>query len=76
MIFIVEFYRVRARGDARATLDRIPLDTLNLKTAIARLDSLFRNRAMPQVPDNVRIWDPAGHELYSGPAARPGLQER
>ncbi|MBB6464170.1 hypothetical protein [Aminobacter carboxidus] len=69
MNFVIEFYRLREQDGAHATLDRVSLEALDLRAAVELAGSLFHTLAMPQVPDQVRVCDRAGRELYAGPAS-------
>ncbi|MBT1156598.1 hypothetical protein J1C56_13435 [Aminobacter anthyllidis] len=69
MNFVIEFYRLREEDGAHATLDRVSLEALDIKAAVGIAGSLFHTLAMPQVPDQVRICDMGGRELYDGPAS-------
>lgn len=69
MNFVIEFYRLREEDGAHATLDRISLEAPDIDAAVDVASSLFHTLAMPQVPDQVRICDWGGRELYVGPAS-------
>jgi hypothetical protein len=61
--FTIEFYRIRDRDEAHATLDRVSVTTADLDAAKVKAVSMFNNRDMPQKPDGFRILDHAGDEL-------------
>jgi hypothetical protein len=61
--FTIEFYRIRERDEAHATLDRISVIAPDLPSAKTKAASMFDNLDMPQKPDGFRILDPAGDEL-------------
>lgn len=69
MNFVIEFYRLRQQDGAHAMLDRVSLVAPDLKAAVEVAGSLFHTLAMPQIPDQVRVCDRAGRELYAGPAS-------
>lgn len=72
MNFVIEFYRLRQQDGAHAMLDRVSLVAPDLKAAVEVAGSLFHTLAMPQIPDQVRVCDWAGRELYAGPATGEG----
>jgi hypothetical protein len=61
--FTIEFYRIRERDHAHATLDRISVITPDVEAAKTKAASMFDNLDMPQRPDGFRILDSAGEEL-------------
>jgi hypothetical protein len=61
--FTIEFYRIRERDDALATLDRISIIAPDLDAAKVKAVSMFDNRDMPQKPDGFRILDNTGDEV-------------
>lgn len=67
--FVIEFYRLREEDGAHATLDRVTLEAPDLKAAVEVAGSLYHTLAMPQIPDEVRVCDRAGRQLYAGPAS-------
>jgi hypothetical protein len=62
--FTIEFYRIRDRDDAHATLERVAVIAPDLDSAKIKANSMFDNLEMPQKPDGFRILDYAGDELY------------
>jgi hypothetical protein len=62
--FTIEFYRIRDRDDAHATLERVAVIAPDLDSAKTKATSMFDNLEMPQKPDGFRILDYAGDELY------------
>lgn len=69
MQFTIEFFRVRPRDGAHATLDRVSQLAPDLKAAKVRAKSLFETLNMPQKPDGLRILDDNDTEVF---AWRPG----
>jgi hypothetical protein len=61
--FTIEFYRIRERDDALATLERVAIIAPDLDSAKTKAASMFDNLDMPQKPDGFRILDFAGDEL-------------
>jgi hypothetical protein len=61
--FTIEFYRIRERDDAHATLDRVSVVVADFEAAKVKAVSMFDNRDMPQKPDGFRIFNDAGDEL-------------
>ncbi len=64
MNFTIEFFRVRSRDEAHATLDRISIVADHLDAATIKAKSLFDTLDMPQKPDGLRILDQVGRELF------------
>ena len=64
MIYTIEFFRVRERDDAHATLDRITHIAPDLESAKIKAKSLFETLNMPQKPDGLRIVDSDGREVF------------
>ncbi|MGA3307382.1 MAG: hypothetical protein ABSD08_02040 [Xanthobacteraceae bacterium] len=64
MMFTIEFFRIREKDDARATLDRITHIASDLESAKLKARSLFATLNLPQNPDGLRILDQAGHEVF------------
>ena len=64
MIYTIEFFRVRERDDAHATLDRITHIAPDLESAKTKAKSLFETLNMPQKPDGLRIVDSDGREVF------------
>jgi hypothetical protein len=64
MMFTIEFFRVREKDNARATLDRITQVASDLEGAKVKARSLFDTLNMPQNPDGLRILDQDGHEVF------------
>lgn len=63
--FTIEFFRVRLRDEAHATLDRISIIADDLDSATIKAKSLFDTLEMPQKPDGLRILDQVSRELFS-----------
>jgi hypothetical protein len=63
-VFTIEFFRVRPKDSAHATLDRILERTSDLEAAKVKAKSLFETLDMPQKPDGLRILDQNGSELF------------
>jgi hypothetical protein len=61
--FTIEFYRIRERDDAHATLERVAIIAPDLDSAKTKAASMFDSLDMPQKPDGFRILDFAGDEL-------------
>jgi hypothetical protein len=55
--FTIEFYRIRDRDEAHATLDRVSVTAPDVDAASIKAVSMFDNRDMPQKPDGFRILD-------------------
>jgi len=64
MIFTIEFFRIRRKDNAHATLDRITHMAPDLDSAKVKARSLFDNLNMPQDPDGLRILDQDGREVF------------
>ena len=64
MLFAIEFFRIREKDKACATLDRIPHFAPDLDSAKVKAKSLFETLDMAQKPDGLRILDQDGHEVY------------
>lgn len=64
MMFTIEFFRIREKDHARATLDRITHIATDLESAKVKAKSLFETLNMPQNPDGLRILDQAGREVF------------
>ena len=64
MNFTIEFFRVRLRDEAHATLDQISIVADNLDAAKVKAKSLFATLEMPQKPDRLRILDQVNRELF------------
>ena len=64
MMFIIEFFRIREKDNAHATLDRITHIASDLESAKVKAKSLFDTLNLPQNPDGLRILDQDGHEVF------------
>ncbi len=64
MMFTIEFFRIREKDAARATLDRITHIASDLESAKLKARSLFGTLNLAQNPDGLRILDQAGHEVF------------
>lgn len=64
MTFTIEFFRIREKDNARATLDRITHLAPDLESAKVKAISLFETLSMPQNPDGLRILDQSGNEVF------------
>jgi hypothetical protein len=64
MTFTIEFFRIREKDNARATLDRITHLAPDLESAKVKAISLFATLNMPQNPDGLRILDQSGDEVF------------
>jgi hypothetical protein len=64
MTFTIEFFRIRERDHAHATLDRITHIVSDLDSAKVKAKSLFETLNLPQTPDGLRILDENGHEVF------------
>lgn len=73
MMFTIEFFRTRAKDNARATLDRITHIAADLDSAKVKARSLFDTLNLPQNPDGLRILDQDGREVFFW---TPGMDER
>jgi hypothetical protein len=69
MRFTIEFFRVRAGDDAHALVGRVSQIIPDLDAAKVRAKSLFETLDLPQKPDELRILDEAGKEVF---AWKPG----
>jgi hypothetical protein len=69
MRFTIEFFRVRTGDDAHALVGRVSQIIPDLDAAKVRAKSLFETLDLPQKPDQLRILDEAGKEVF---AWRPG----
>jgi hypothetical protein len=66
MKVFIEFYRTRDQDDAHAVVGRVAREVADAEAAIRLARSLVLTLAMPQVPDQVRICDESGSEIFSG----------
>jgi hypothetical protein len=64
MMFTIEFFRIRERDNAHATLDRITHIASDLESAKVKAKSLFDTLNLPQKPDGLRILHEHGHEVF------------
>jgi hypothetical protein len=64
MMFVIEFFRIREKDNARATLDRIPHVAADLESAKVKAKTLFETLNMAQNPDGLRILDQDSHEVF------------
>jgi hypothetical protein len=64
MMFIIEFFRIRAADNAHAMLDRITHIASDLESAKVKAKSLFDTLNLPQNPDGLRILDQSGNEVF------------
>jgi hypothetical protein len=64
MMFTIEFFRIRQKDNARATLDRITHIASDLESVKMKAKSLFETLSMPQNPDGLRILDQSGQEVF------------
>jgi hypothetical protein len=64
MLFTIEFFRIRAKDNARAVLDRITHFAPDLEGAKVKARSLFETSDLAQNPDGLRILDQDGREVY------------
>ena len=64
MMFTIEFFRIRERDGARATLDRITHIAADLDSAKVKAKSLFESLNLAQNPDALRILDQSGAEVF------------
>lgn len=60
-----EFFRTRQHDDAHALLGRVTLEAAGLEAAMTVARSLLAD--LPQRPDEARITDAEGKELFCGP---------
>jgi hypothetical protein len=63
-MFTIEFFRIRKKDNAHATLDRITHMAPDLENAKMKARSLFETLNMPQDPDGLRILDQDGLEVF------------
>ncbi|VTZ48704.1 conserved hypothetical protein [Methylocella tundrae] len=63
MNFTLEFFRLRLRDEAHATLDQTSIVADNLDAAKVKAKSLFATLESPQKPDRLRILDKADREF-------------
>jgi len=64
MMFTIEFFRIRQKDNAHATLERVTHIAADLESAKVKAKSLFETLNMPQNPDGLRILDQAGREVF------------
>jgi len=64
MTFTIEFFRIRKEDNARALLDRITHIASDLESAKVKAMSLFETLSLPQNPDDLRILDQNGQEVF------------
>jgi hypothetical protein len=64
MMFTIEFFRIREKDHARATLDRITHIAADLDSAKVKARSLFETLNLAQNPDGLRILDQGGEEVF------------
>ena len=64
MMFTIEFFRIRQRDQARATLDRITHIAADLESAKVKAKSLFETLNLAQNPDGLRILDQSGTQVF------------
>jgi hypothetical protein len=64
MKFTIEFFRVRERDNAHATLDRITHIAADLESVKMKAKSLFVTLNLPQDPDGLRILDQHGRQVF------------
>lgn len=64
MMFTIEFFRIRDKDRARATLDRITHIAVDLDAAKVKARSLFETLNLAQNPDGLRILDQSGDEVF------------
>ena len=64
MMFTIEFFRIREKDQARATLDRITHIAADLDSAKVKARSLFETVNLAQNPDGLRILDQNGEQVY------------
>jgi hypothetical protein len=62
--FTIEFFRIRLRDEAHATLDRISQASDIVGAAKVKAKSLFNTLNMPQKPDGLGILDQEEQELF------------
>jgi hypothetical protein len=64
MMFTSEFFRIRERDNAHATLGRITHIAPDLESAKVKAKSLFDTLNLPKNPDGLRISDQDGQEMF------------
>ena len=64
MMFTIEFFRIREKDKARATLDRITHIAADLDSAKVKALSLFETVNRAQNPDGLRILDQNGEQVF------------
>ncbi len=64
MMFTIEFFRIREKDNARATLDRITHIAADLDSAKIKARSLFETLNLAQNPDGFRILDQNGEQVF------------
>ena len=64
MMFTIEFFRIREKDNARATLDRITHIAADLDSAKVKARSLFETVNLAQNPDGLRILDQNGEQVF------------
>jgi hypothetical protein len=64
MMFTIEFFRIREKDNARATLDRITHIATDLDSAKVKAKSLFETLNLAQNPDGLRILDHNGEQVF------------
>jgi hypothetical protein len=72
MMFTMEFFRIRNKDNAHATLDRVIYMAPNLESAKVKAASLFDTLDMSQNPDGLKILDRSGKELFFW---KPGMTD-
>ncbi len=76
MMFTIEFFRIREKDNARATLDRITHLAADLESAKVKARSLFETLNLPQNPDGLRILDQSGQEVFFWTSGTDGEEGR
>ena len=64
MMFTIEFFRIREKDNARATLDRITHIATDLDSAKVKAKFLFETLNLAQNPDGFRILDQNGEQVF------------
>ncbi len=64
MMFTIEFFRIREKDNARATLDRITHIAADLDSAKIKARSLFETLNLAQNPDGFLILDQNGEQVF------------
>ena len=64
MMFTIEFFRIREKDKARATLDRITHIATDLDSAKVKAKFLFETLNLAQNPDGLRILDQNGEQVF------------